>query len=45
MKLEVTGHGQALTASNELERAVLNLCGNAVRYAASSVTWKSAMAH
>jgi signal transduction histidine kinase len=38
VKLEVTGQGQALTASNELERAVLNLCGNAVRYAASSVT-------
>jgi signal transduction histidine kinase len=35
--LNVHGEGLALAAPNELERALLNLCGNAVRYAASSV--------
>jgi signal transduction histidine kinase len=38
VRINVQGSGQALAASNELERALLNLGGNAVRYAASSVT-------
>ena len=38
VRIAVTGTGEALVSSAELERALVNLMVNAVRYAASSVT-------
>ncbi len=38
VRIAVTGAGTAMVSSNELERALVNLMVNAVRYAASSVT-------
>ncbi len=38
LTVSVDGQGLALASNSELERALLNLAGNAVRYAASKVT-------